>query len=152
MREAVAVLERFEVSYDLRVVSAHRTPERIPALARSAEEEGFRVVIAGAGRAAHLAGVFAAFSSLPVIGVAMESGLMGGIDALFSTIQMPAGIPVAATGIGSPGAKNAALFAVLVLALSDEGLRKRWAAYREGMAQQVAEQEARVRSELGLGT
>ncbi|HEX7549867.1 MAG TPA: 5-(carboxyamino)imidazole ribonucleotide mutase, partial [Candidatus Methylomirabilis sp.] len=109
MGEAAKVLQEFDVPFEIHVSSAHRTPDRVIRFARDAEKRGFRVLIAGAGGAAHLAGVTAAHTVLPVIGVPMEGGALHGLDALLSTVQMPGGIPVATVAIGKPGARNAGL-------------------------------------------
>lgn len=119
MQEAADVLCKFGVAYEMRISSAHRSPARTMALASDAAGRGIKVIIAGAGMAAHLAGVMAAKTILPVIGVPMPGGVLNGLDALFSTVQMPAGIPVATMAIGKAGAKNAGLFAIQILALTD---------------------------------
>ncbi|MHC4660526.1 MAG: 5-(carboxyamino)imidazole ribonucleotide mutase [Planctomycetota bacterium] len=149
MRKAVAVLSEFNVSCEVRVISAHRTPQLAAEYASTAEERGIRVVIAGAGAAAHLAGVLAAHTILPVIGVPLAATPLAGTDALYATVQMPGGIPVAAMAIGGAGAKNAALFALEILALSDESISVKLKDYRVEMAKKVAEKDARVRKELG---
>lgn len=131
MQKAADVLTDFGVRYFMTVASAHRTPERVTALARRAEQEDWKVWIAGAGMAAHLAGFLAAHTVLPVIGVPMDSSSLRGLDALLSTVQMPGGVPVATMGLGSAGAKNAGLFAVEILALSDPGLKEKLKEYRE---------------------
>ena len=130
MKKAAEVLDLFEICYFMTVASAHRTPERVIEIARRAETEGWKVLIAGAGMAAHLAGFLAAHTVLPIIGVPMDSSSIGGIDALLSTVQVPGGIPVACMGIGSSGAKNAGLFAVEMLACFDTGLRRKLLDYR----------------------
>ncbi len=133
MAEAAKVLDEFGVSYEMNVLSAHRTPELIRKYALGAEERGLQTLIAGAGAAAHLAGVLAAYSVLPIIGVPLASSSLGGLDALFSTVQMPAGVPVASMSIGKSGAKNAALFSVQILSRSDPHLVTRLKQYREKM-------------------
>ncbi|MEI6208725.1 MAG: 5-(carboxyamino)imidazole ribonucleotide mutase [Desulfuromonadales bacterium] len=130
MQEAADVLGTFGVTYEMRISSAHRSPERTVALASEAANRGFRIIIAGAGMAAHLAGVVAAKTLLPVIGIPMPGGALNGVDALYSTVQMPAGIPVATMAIGKAGAKNAGLFAIQILALSDVQLADALQAYR----------------------
>ena len=122
MQEAADILTKFGVPYEMRISSAHRSPARTMALASEAAGRGIRVIIAGAGMAAHLAGVVAAKTTLPVIGVPMPGGALNGVDALYSTVQMPGGIPVATMAIGKAGAKNAGIFAVQILALTDERL------------------------------
>ncbi len=132
MRGAEEILKEFDVPYEVQVASAHRTPEKVRQFARQAEERGLKVLIAGAGLAAHLAGALASETTLPVIGVPIAAGTLGGIDALLSTVQMPPGIPVATVAIN--GAKNAALLAVEILALEDEKLRQKLKTYREKLA------------------
>jgi 5-(carboxyamino)imidazole ribonucleotide mutase len=138
MQEGANVLAEFGVSCEIRISSAHRSPERTAALAAEAAGRGIRIIIAGAGMAAHLAGVVASGTVLPVIGVPIGGGALGGVDALYSTVQMPGGIPVATMSIGKSGAKNAAIFAVQILALGDEKLATALKAYREKMADEVA--------------
>jgi len=133
MGHAAATLERFGVDYEMEAMSAHRSPERVRDYAASAEDRGIKVLIAGAGRAAHLAGVVAAHTSLPVIGVPLSGGIMDGIDALLSTVQMPAGVPVATVGVD--GAANAGVLAVQILAAGDDELRKRLGEFKEQLAQ-----------------
>ena len=127
-------LAKFGIPHDLRVSSAHRQPEETAAFIKSAEAEGYAIIIAAAGMAAHLAGFAAAYTTLPVIGVPLEGSALGGVDALYSTVQMPAGIPVATVAIGSAGAKNAAVLAAEILALNDEGLRRKLAEFRNNGA------------------
>jgi phosphoribosylaminoimidazole carboxylase PurE protein len=130
MKKAAEILSEFGVPYYMTVASAHRTPERVSEIARRAEKEGWKVLIAGAGMAAHLAGFLAAHTVTPIIGVPMDSSSLGGIDSLLSTVQMPAGNPVACMGLGSSGAKNAGLFAVEILACFDKDLRQKLIEYR----------------------
>jgi 5-(carboxyamino)imidazole ribonucleotide mutase len=139
MRHAAAVLDELGVAYDARIVSAHRTPDRLVAFAKGAREQGFRVVIAGAGGAAHLPGMVASLTPLPVFGVPVESKALSGQDSLLSIVQMPAGIPVGTLAIGRAGAVNAALLAAAVLALMDEALAERLDAWRERQSRSVAE-------------
>lgn len=146
MSEAAAILDEFGISHELRVVSAHRTPDRAHELGTSAKERGTRVIIAGAGKAAHLAGVMSSLTTLPVIGVPMPTSDLGGLDSLLSTVQMPGGIPVATTAIGKSGAKNAGLLAVAILALSDEALADRLVAYRKDMARKVEQDDRQVQA------
>jgi 5-(carboxyamino)imidazole ribonucleotide mutase len=136
MRQAAEMLTRFDVPHESRILSAHRTPALTAEYASSAESRGLAVIIAGAGGAAHLAGVVAAHTLLPVIGVPMASAL-NGLDSLLSTVQMPKGIPVATVAIGPSGAANAGLLAVAILATSRPDLRAKLKAYRDEMAQQV---------------
>ena len=138
MEEGAKILSEFGVPFEMRISSAHRSPARTAALAAEAAGRGIRVIIAGAGMAAHLAGVIAAETVLPVIGVPMGGGALDGLDALYSTVQMPGGIPVAAMAIGKAGAKNAGIFAVQVLALGDDRLAAALKAYRGRMAEDVA--------------
>jgi phosphoribosylaminoimidazole carboxylase PurE protein len=139
MAECVKVLESYAVPYDIRVLSAHRSPDQATRFARGAERRGFEVVIAGAGGAAHLAGVVAAHTLLPVIGVPLASSPLSGFDALLSTVQMPPGIPVATVGVGTMGAGNAGHLAVTLLAMRDAGLRARLRRRREAMTAAVLE-------------
>ncbi len=137
MREASKVLDSFGVGYEMKVRSAHRLPAETAEYARTAEERGIEVLIAGAGAAAHLAGVLAAHSTLPVIGVPLDSSALQGMDALLATVQMPGGIPVACMAIGKAGAKNAALFAVQILSRKDPSLVGRLKEYREEMRRKI---------------
>ncbi|MFG1461998.1 5-(carboxyamino)imidazole ribonucleotide mutase [Xanthobacter sp. DSM 24535] len=139
MRHAVETLAALEIGNDVRIVSAHRTPERMFAFAKGAKAEGFKVIIAGAGGAAHLPGMVAALTPLPVFGVPVESKAMSGMDSLHSIVQMPAGVPVGTLAIGKAGATNAALLAAAVLALSDEALAARLDAYRAARTAAVTE-------------
>jgi 5-(carboxyamino)imidazole ribonucleotide mutase len=139
MRNAAETLDALGVAYDARIVSAHRTPDRLVAFAKGARAAGFRVVIAGAGGAAHLPGMAAAMTSLPVFGVPVESKALSGQDSLLSIVQMPAGIPVGTLAIGRAGAVNAALLAAAVLALTDAGLADRLDAWRAAQTAAVAE-------------
>ncbi len=137
MKSAAATLEELGIGYELHVASAHRTPARVRAYAEEAAGRGLKVIICGAGMAAHLAGAVAALTELPVIGVPMPGGVADGLDALLSTVQMPRGVPVATVAVGKAGAVNAALLAARVLALQDAGLRERLRAYGEKMAASV---------------
>ena len=136
---AAKILQEFGVPFEARVVSAHRTPDLLFEYAGSAEERGLQVLIAGAGGAAHLPGMAAAKTALPVLGVPVESKTLKGIDSLLSIVQMPAGIPVGTLAIGRAGAVNAALFAAAILARSDTGIRERLAAFRAEQTQSVLE-------------
>jgi len=131
MRHAHETLDRFGVPHECRVMSAHRTPDLATEYAKGAEERGLKVIIAGAGGAAHLAGVVAAHTPLPVLGVPMMGWALNGLDALLATVQMPGGVPVGTLAIGKAGAKNAALFAVRILALGDASLREELRRYHE---------------------
>jgi 5-(carboxyamino)imidazole ribonucleotide mutase len=139
MRHAAETLDALAVSYEARIVSAHRTPERLYAFAKGAKAAGFKVVIAGAGGAAHLPGMTAALTSLPVFGVPIESKTLSGLDSLYSIVQMPPGVPVGTLAIGQAGAVNAALLAASVLALSDPALADRLDAWRQRQTAGVCE-------------
>lgn len=146
MKEAAEILDQFEVEYELTVVSAHRTPERLYNYAETAEEKGLDVIIAGAGGAAHLPGMIAAVTTVPVIGVPVKTSKLSGLDSLYSIVQMPPGVPVATVAIN--GAKNAALLAVQILARSDEKLNKKQKEYRQEMKTKVLKTAEKV-EELG---
>jgi 5-(carboxyamino)imidazole ribonucleotide mutase len=139
MKHAAETLDALKITHDDRIVSAHRTPDRLVKFAKGARDEGFRIIIAGAGGAAHLPGMAAALTELPVFGVPVESRTLKGIDSLYSIVQMPAGIPVGTLAIGKAGAINAALLAASVLALSDPALSDRLAAWRKAQTEAVAE-------------
>ncbi len=139
MRPAEEALEKLGIACDVRVISAHRTPDRLTAFLSAAEDEGIEVIIAGAGAAAHLAGVTAAHTLLPVLGVPIDSSALQGLDALLSTVQMPGGIPVATFAIGEAGAKNAGLFAGAIIARSDSRVREKLAKFREAQSAAVPE-------------
>jgi len=139
LREAAAVLDELQITHEARIVSAHRTPDRLWDYARSARERGLRVIIAGAGGAAHLPGMVASKTSLPVIGVPVRSEALSGLDSLYSIVQMPRGFPVATMAIGKAGAANAALMAAAILALSDAGLAARLDAWRTALSASVPE-------------
>ena len=145
MEEASAVLQKFGVFSEMVITSAHRSPKRTTVYATSAEQRGIKVLICGAGHAAHLAGVIAAHTILPVIGVPIDSSSLKGLDSILSTVQMPAGIPVATMAIGKSGARNAGLLSIEILALSDVGLKKKLMDYREDMEKQVAEKDKKLR-------
>ena len=144
MKEALETLKRFGIPYELYLTSAHRTPDRTKEFAQKAEGRGVKVLIVGAGAAAHLAGVVASLSRLPVIGVPIDATSLGGLDALLSTVQMPGGIPVATMAIGKAGARNAALMAARILALSDEALRRKLQQHAEQMARDVEEKHRKL--------
>ena len=148
MEAAVLTLKSFGVEVDVHVASAHRTPERAVALSCGARENGFSVIIAAAGVAAHLAGVLASKTTLPVIGVPLSGGALNGLDALYSTVQMPPGIPVATVAID--GARNAALLAIQIMAVADETLAEKLAAEKAAMYDQVRERSDKVRALAGL--
>jgi 5-(carboxyamino)imidazole ribonucleotide mutase len=142
MRPATELLEEFGVAHEVKVVSAHRTPHQMSDYAGSAQARGLKVIIAGAGGAAHLPGMVASMTTLPVIGVPVESKALKGVDSLYSIVQMPPGIPVATMAIG--GALNAGLLAVRILALSDEVLSKKLSVYVEGLVAKVEEMNAKL--------
>jgi phosphoribosylamine--glycine ligase len=148
MAECAKVLEDYGLGYDLRVLSAHRTPEQATAFARDAEANGLKLVIAGAGGSAHLAGVVAAHTTLPVIGVPLAGSPLGGFDSLLSTVQMPPGIPVATVGVGPMGAKNAGHLAAAILSLGDDSLRERLKRKRKAMTEDVLGKAASVEAKL----
>jgi phosphoribosylamine--glycine ligase len=139
MEEAGGILERFGIPYEMTVASAHRSPERAKEYARTTHERGIKVIIAGAGGAAHLAGSIAAETVLPVIGVPIDSSPLQGMDALLATVQMPGGVPVATMAVGKAGAKNAGVLAVQILALHQPELHVKLLEYKEEMARQVEE-------------
>jgi phosphoribosylaminoimidazole carboxylase PurE protein len=149
MREAAKALEDFGIAYEIDVTSAHRSPERTAEFARKAADRGIRVIIAGAGGAAHLAGVIAAHTSLPVIGVPIPSTALNGLDSLLATVQMPAGIPVATVAIGKPGATNAGILAAQILALGSAGLAKKLDAHKQNLADSVEEKSKKLKITLG---
>jgi len=149
MREAGDILDEFGVGYDLRISSAHRSPKKTVDIVEKASRSGFKVIIAGAGAAAHLAGVIAAHTTLPVIGVPIDSSPFRGTDALLSTLQMPAGIPVATMAVGRAGARNAGILAVQILALSDSVLRTKLRRYKTKLAKGVEEKEKKLRDRVG---
>ena len=142
MKEAAEVLESFEISYEISVISAHRTPEKAMEYAKTAEERGLEVIIAGAGGAAHLPGVIAALTTLPVIGVPIKTKALDGLDSLFSIVQMPAGIPVATVAINN--AKNAGLLAVHILSIKYPEIKEKLRAYREKMKKTVTEKNEKL--------
>lgn len=139
MRHAAQCLDDLGVAYDARIVSAHRTPDRMVAFAKSAQDDGFKVIIAGAGGAAHLPGMVASMTTLPVLGVPVSVTALQGQDSLLSIVQMPAGVPVGTLAIGKAGASNAGLMAASILALNDEALNGRLKAWRAARTQAVAE-------------
>jgi phosphoribosylaminoimidazole carboxylase PurE protein len=150
MREAAKALEEFGIAYEIDVTSAHRSPDRTADYAHKAAGRGIRVIIAGAGGAAHLAGVIAAHSTLPVIGVPIPSTSLNGLDSLLATVQMPAGIPVATVAIGKPGATNAGILAAQILALSSATVAKKLDAHKEKLANSVEEKSRKLKMTLGV--
>src|SRR2546430_2118244 len=150
MQEAGKALQDFGITYEIDVTSAHRSPDRTAEFARKAAERGIHVIIAGAGGAAHLAGVIAAYTTLPVIGVPIPSTSLNGLDSLLATVQMPAGIPVATVAIGKPGATNAGILAAQILGLSDDTVAKKLSGRKEKLANRVEERSWKL--EITLGT
>jgi len=148
MTESAKMLEKFEIPYEIEVISAHRSPARMHEYATTAISRGLKTIIVAAGGAAHLAGVVAALTTLPVIAVPMATTVLSGIDALLSSVQMPAGVPVAAMAIDRPGATNAAIYAAEILATSDATIAKRLVAYKEELAHSVTEKSARVKQQF----
>ncbi|WP_270321375.1 5-(carboxyamino)imidazole ribonucleotide mutase [Lactococcus petauri] len=134
MKQATHILEEFGIDFDKKIVSAHRTPEIMMNFAKNAEQQGYKLIIAGAGGAAHLPGMVAAMTFLPVIGVPIQSRALSGLDSLYSIVQMPGGVPVASMAIGTSGAKNAALYAIQILALADKSLVEKLKKYRKEAA------------------
>lgn len=139
MVEAKKILDVYGVPSDVKILSAHRSPDAAASFAKSARKRGYKIIIAGAGAAAHLAGVVASHTTLPVIGVPMETKELKGVDSLFSTVQMPAGIPVATVAIGKAGAKNSAILALEILGITDKKIENKLAAYKKTMAESVRE-------------
>ena len=150
MKEAAATLDKFGVPFEIDVTSAHRSPARTTEYARTARERGLKAIIVGAGGAAHLAGVVAAETTLPVIGVPMPTTSLQGMDSLLSTVQMPAGIPVATVAIGRSGATNAAILAVQIMGTSDAALAEKLAAYKKELAEKVLAKSEKVKREFSL--
>jgi len=148
MKEASEALKEFGIVSDIQVLSAHRSPELVSEFAAKAREKGFKVMIAGAGGAAHLAGVVAAHTTLPVIGVPINSTPLNGFDSLLATVQMPAGIPVATVAVGKSGARNAGILAVQMLALSDAKLAEKLQAFKNRLAEGVKEKNEKLRKQL----
>jgi phosphoribosylaminoimidazole carboxylase PurE protein len=146
MREAGKALDDFGIAYEIDVTSAHRSPDRSADFAKKASDRGIRVIIAGAGGAAHLAGVIAAHTILPVIGVPIPSTSLNGMDSLLSTVQMPAGIPVATVAIGKPGATNAGILAAQMIALADASMAKKLHAHKEKLARGVEEKSKKLKN------
>ena len=148
MQEAADILRKFDVPHEMRISSAHRSPSRTMTLATEAADRGVKIIIAGAGMAAHLAGVIASKTTLPVIGVPMPGGALNGVDALYATVQMPGGIPVATMAIGKAGAKNAGLFAIQILALSEPHLAESLLRYRVEMDAELEQKDAELQARL----
>ncbi len=149
IKSVASALDSFDVGYEVHVMSAHRTPEKVLEYAKNARQNGLCVLIAAAGGAAHLAGTLAAYTTLPVIGIPVETAMMGGLDSLLSTVQMPGDIPVATVGTGSGGAKNAGILAVEILALADSELTQKLEMFRKTLEQKIANKDATLQSQLG---
>jgi len=148
MRDCLDFLKKMDIPCEITVASAHRSPARAMEYASGAKARGLKIIIAAAGMAAHLAGVLAAHTTLPVIGVPVDSSSLGGLDALLATVQMPPGVPVATMGIGKTGAKNAAILAAQILALADERLAARLAAFKDEMVREVEEKARQMAGSL----
>jgi len=148
IEKAAEILDRFGIRFFMTVASAHRTPERVKEIALRAEHEGWQVIIAAAGMAAHLAGFLAAHTIVPVIGVPMDSSALHGLDALLSTVQMPGGVPVATMGLGAAGAKNAGLLAVQILATADDSLKEKLRQYRKEQRESVEKKAREIESKM----
>ena len=148
INKAAAALDEFDVPHEIRVMSAHRTPHAVAQYATSAEERGLGVIIATAGGAAHLAGVVAAHTTLPVIGLPVPTPDLGGLDSLLSTVQMPGDVPVATMAVGMGGPRNAGLFAVQILATADESLRSKLHAFKSKLTEKIAAKDAQLQDSL----
>ena len=148
MQEAAKMLEEFKVGYEMTIASAHRSPDLTAAFAKNAAQKGHEVIIAGAGSAAHLAGVIASKTTLPIIGVPIDSSSLKGLDALLSTVQMPGGVPVASMAIGKAGAKNAAIYAVQILSLKYPELKKTLTQYKKRLASGISQKARRLAQNL----
>jgi phosphoribosylaminoimidazole carboxylase PurE protein len=144
MQEACDILKTFDIAYEVRIISAHRTPDTAHAYASTAVSRGIEVIIAGAGGAAHLAGILAAYTPLPIVGVPIQSPTLGGLDSLLSISQMPGGVPVATMTIGKPGAKNAGLFAAQILGVKYPAIQQRMLAYKKEMADAVDKKDKNI--------
>ena len=151
IKGAAAALTEFQVPYEVRVMSAHRTPGIVQEYASTAAARGLRVIIAAAGGAAHLAGVVAAHTVLPVIGIPVPTELQGGLDSLLSMVQMPGDVPVATVGVGGGGARNAGLLAVQMLALANPALQEKFTVYKRGLVEQVLAKDAALKAAIGEG-
>jgi phosphoribosylaminoimidazole carboxylase PurE protein len=144
LKETMMVLKDFDIPYEVVLTSAHRSPERTTSFARDAARRGIKVIIVGAGAAAHLAGVIASQTTLPVIGIPVDATSLAGLDALLSTVQMPGGIPVASMAIGKAGARNAAILSARILALEDRGIEKKLIAYAKKMAREIEKKQEKI--------
>jgi 5-(carboxyamino)imidazole ribonucleotide mutase len=151
VKAAAAALEEFDVPHEVRVMSAHRTPQVVAEYATTASERGLRVIIAAAGGSAHLAGVVAAHTTLPVVGLPVPTPELGGLDSLLSTVQMPGDVPVASMAVGMGGARNAGLFAVQILATADESLRAKLKQFKQNLAAKIAAKDEQLQKTLQAG-
>lgn len=151
MKRTKNILDDFDMQYEIKVLSAHRSPELTAEYAREVKSKGIEVIIAGAGGAAHLAGIIAAHTTIPVIGVPITTSNFKGLDSLLSTIQMPGGVPVATMGVGNSGAKNAAIFAIQLLALNNDSLQEKLLDYKDDLKESVNKKQSRVDSEIDKG-
>lgn len=145
MEEAIEILEKFDIGYEVNIISAHRTPQKVYEYAVNAEKRGLEVIIAGAGGAAHLAGVIASWTPLPVIGVPMQTQIAGGLDSLLSMVQMPSGVPVATVAVGKAGAKNSAILSAQILGVKYPEIREKIKKYKEEMAKEMEEKDRKVK-------
>lgn len=145
MEECSGILRQFDIPFEMRILSAHRTPDEVADFSRSARDNGFSLIVAGAGMSAHLAGVIAAHTTLPVIAVPIDSSSLNGMDALLSMVQMPPGIPVATMGIGKAGAKNAGLLTASILSISHTEIREKLSVYRKDMRKTVLEADESIK-------
>lgn len=148
IKGAAAALSEFDIAHEVHVMSAHRTPHIVAEYATTAEERGLRVIIAAAGGAAHLAGVVAAHTPLPVIGLPVPTADLGGMDSLLSTVQMPGDVPVASVAVGMGGPRNAGLFAVQILSTADDGLRQRFAEFKQSLVAKIGAKDAKLQEQL----
>lgn len=146
MEETTKILQKFDIGYEVNIISAHRIPQKAHDYAKTAQERGLEVIIAGAGKAAHLAGVMASLTPIPVIGVPMQTSLAGGLDSLLSTVQMPSGVPVATVATGKTGAKNAGILAAEILGLKFPEIREKVIDYKKELAQAVQEKQKKIQS------
>lgn len=149
IKKCAAALEEFEVAFEAHVMSAHRTPHLVAEFATTAADRGLKVIIAAAGGAAHLAGVVAAHTTLPVIGLPVPTPELGGMDSLLSTVQMPGDVPVASVAVGMGGPRNAGLFAVQILATADDELREKYGTFKKSLVNKIQEKDAAFQQELG---
>jgi len=148
MQEAVKVLEDFQITYEVNIISAHRTPQKVQEYALSAEKRGLEVIIAAAGGAAHLAGVIASYTSLPIIGVPMPTALAGGLDSLLSMVQMPSGVPVGCVAVGETGAKNSAILSAQILGIKYPEIRRKVKIFKERIAQENMLKNKKLKEEI----